>query len=114
MYEARLVSVQSIYDGDTIRVTLDLGFGILKKEKFRLAFINAPEIKGPSRPEGLKSRDWLRNVINQALDEDKLIIVRTYKYRKGKYGRYIADIIIDGLSVNMQMVQAGLAEIYSS
>ena len=53
-YKAKIISV---YDGDTVTAVMDLGFNITNKIKIRLHGINAPEIRGKKRPEGLKSKD---------------------------------------------------------
>ena len=46
MYEYR-ATVISVYDGDTITVDIDLGFGIvLRKQKLRLYGLNTPEVRG--------------------------------------------------------------------
>ncbi len=86
MYEYN-ATVEKIYDGDTITVSIQLGFGVYKTERLRLKGINAPELRGDERPFGLVSRDRLRELI---LGQE--IIVKTFKDKKGKYGRYIADI----------------------
>ena len=84
-YNAR---VQSVYDGDTCRVDIDLGMGIwIRNEKLRLMRINAPEMTGPDKPLGVASRDFLRDLI-----DGKEIIVETVKDQRGKYGRYLAEI----------------------
>lgn len=83
-YNAR---VSKVYDGDTITVVIQLGFGVFKNERLRLSGIDAPEIRGDERPFGLVSRDKLRELI---LGQE--IIVKTYKDKKGKYGRYIAEV----------------------
>lgn len=80
--------VTSVYDGDTITVDIELGFGIVaRKQKIRLADINAPEVRGEEREAGLISRDVLREKILH-----KNIIISTFKDKKGKYGRYIGII----------------------
>jgi len=115
MYTYKIKKILKIYDGDTITIEVDLGFGVTKKEKLRLAFIDAPEIRGESRPEGLKSRDWLREVLYSAEKEDKIIIARTIRDRKGKYGRYIAELFLDdteGISINQRMINEGYALVY--
>ena len=56
MYEYRAF-VRKVYDGDTVTVDIDLGFDVvLKGQKIRLLKINAPEVRGEQRLEGLKSR----------------------------------------------------------
>jgi micrococcal nuclease len=101
--------VQSVYDGDTCRVDIDLGLGIwLRNEKLRLVRINAPEMTGPDKALGIVSRDFLRGLI-----DGREIIIETLKDRRGKYGRYLAEIWIgqDGIwsNVNDALVAAGHA-----
>ena len=56
--------VTRVYDGDTVTVDLDLGFKtFIKGEKIRLLRINAPELGGESKQEGIKSRDYIRGLI---------------------------------------------------
>ena len=107
MYVYRAVVI-SVYDGDTITVRIDLGFNVTKIEKLRLFGINAPEVRGDDRTLGLISRDMLRTLI---LNKD--VIVKTYRDKKGKYGRYLADIFIEQetgpMNVNDWLVKENLA-----
>jgi micrococcal nuclease len=101
--------VQSVYDGDTCRVDIDLGLGIwIRNEKLRLVRINAPEITGPEKTRGEASRDFLRELI-----DGKEIIIETVKDKRGKYGRYLAEIWIEQnggwINVNDALVAAGHA-----
>jgi len=101
--------VRSVYDGDTCRVDIDLGLGIwIRNEKLRLVRINAPEMTGPDKARGVASRDFLRSLI-----DGREIIIETLKDRRGKYGRYLAEIWIgqDGVwqNVNDALVAAGHA-----
>ena len=112
MYEYKIKTILKVYDGDTITVLIDLGFGVYKTEKLRFAFINAPELRGESRVEGLKSRDWLRARIQEAVDTNTDIIIKTFRDKKGKYGRYIADVFIEDQSINTEMLELGLAVKY--
>lgn len=100
-------TVESVYDGDTITLTIDLGFG-LKREghKVRLYGIDAPEVRGESRPEGIRTRNWLRSRLPVGAE----IIVKSHRDRTGKYGRWLATIYRDGVNLNLQMVELGLAE----
>lgn len=80
--------VTSVYDGDTCTVDIDLGLHTwIRNEKLRLHRINAPELRGKERPKGLKSRDFLRSKI-----ENKKVVIETIKDKKGKFGRYLAEI----------------------
>ncbi|HES59178.1 MAG: thermonuclease family protein [Calditrichaceae bacterium] len=104
-------SVQSVYDGDTITVDIDLGLSTwIKGENIRLHRINTPELRGGEREEGLKSRDYLRSLI-----DGKEIWIQTIKDKKGKYGRYLGEIWIKDnqdrwTNVNDTLVEKGFAE----
>ena len=107
MYEYKAY-VRKIYDGDTITVDIDLGFGIiLHNQKIRLVRINAPEIRGEQREKGLVSRDALRNKIS-----NKWIIVKTQKDKKGKWGRWLGEIWLEDKCINDWLISEGLAEVY--
>ena len=107
MYEYRAY-VRKVYDADTVTVDIDLGFDVvLKGQKIRLVRINAPEVRGQQRPEGLKSRDALRGKIG-----NKWVKIRTQKDKKGKFGRWLGEIWIDDDCVNDWLIAEGLAEVY--
>ncbi len=102
--------VKSVYDGDTCRADIDLGLSIwTKNEKLRLSRINAPELRGDDREAGLKSRDFLRDKI-----DGKEIVLQTIKDKKGKYGRYLAEIWLEDengewININDLLVESGYA-----
>ena len=99
--------VLSVYDGDTITVLADCGFSTFRKVKIRFALIDTPEIRGEEREEGLKSRDYLRELINL-----KDVIIETERDKTGKYGRYIATVWKDGVNINKKLLIEGYAELY--
>lgn len=105
-YKAKVVSV---YDGDTIRVEIDLGFGLKwcgidgKGVSIRLADIDAPEVRGKERESGLITRDFLRNLIL-----GKVVTLKTIKDTSEKYGRYLGIILLDNLNINEHLVTEGL------
>jgi micrococcal nuclease len=89
MYEYKAI-VTSVYDGDTITVSIDLGFDVAFKTSVRLARINAPEVKGVEKIDGLRSRDYVRSLIPMGSE----VTLRTYKDGEEKYGRYLADVFL--------------------
>ena len=98
--------VTSVYDGDTVTADIDLGFDVWRhNEKLRLSRINTPEVRGKERPQGLISRDWLREKI-----KGKEVIIKTIKDKKGKFGRYLVEIYFDKININDELVKKGLAE----
>ena len=84
-------SIDRIIDGDTIVVTLDLGMNLSCKTTCRLSRINAPETRGEERIEGLKSEKVLEEW-KDLLDccDGSHVEIQTTK--KGKFGRYIAEV----------------------
>tara|TARA_R110002110_G_scaffold39599_3_gene127564 strand:+ start:23443 stop:23991 length:549 start_codon:yes stop_codon:yes gene_type:complete len=101
-YKAKVVSV---YDGDTCRVDIDAGFGIILKNKtIRLSNIDTAEIRSEDKEPEIKARDRLRELVL-----DKEIILQTMKDRTGKYGRIIGILYLDGNNINDLLVEEGLA-----
>jgi len=103
-YKANIIRV---IDGDTIDAEVDLGFKIKIRERFRLAKINAPELKGESSASGLVSKEWLRDRI-----EGKAVYVEIHK-GEDKYGRWVCHVFDDQClgedSINEEMIKLGLA-----
>lgn len=100
--------VTEVYDGDTITADVDLGFNTWRRgEKLRLAGINAPEVRGEEREAGLISRDALRSRVL-----GKQVIICTIKDKTGKFGRYLAEIYLDGENINEWMMLKGHAAPY--
>ena len=109
MYEYS-ATVISVYDGDTITVSVDMGFHITQTMSVRLARINSPEVRGGSSTEGLEARDYLRSILL-----GKKVTLVTYKDGKEKYGRYLADVYLGEPRVfncvNDMMVAKGFAQL---
>lgn len=102
VYAARIVRV---YDGDTVFVDIDLGLQVwMHDQAIRLWGVNAPEVRGVERPQGLASRDWLRGRLD-GVD----LWIRTYKDRQGKYGRWLAELFDGDENINASLVAAGHA-----
>ena len=103
--------VTSVYDGDTCTVDIDLGLNTwIRNERLRLNRINAPELTGKDKPEGLKSRDFLKTKI-----QGKEITIETIKDRKEKYGRYLAEVWLEEkkgkfININDLLVTEGFAK----
>ena len=104
-------SIRSIYDGDTIRADLDLGFGTwIKNQPLRLYGIDTAEVRGPEREAGLVAKRWLE----ARTPPGTPVIVETIKDRTGKYGRYLAVIWHEDVNLNEALIKEGLAETYLS
>lgn len=92
LYVYRAIILPSdVYDGDSVTADIDLGFGTwLRGQKLRLWGINTPELRGASRKKGIEAREFLRNL----LPEDGEVYIRSHKDRKGKYGRWLCEILV--------------------
>lgn len=99
-----------IYDADTIWLTVDMGFHhYWDIGPCRLTGIDAPEMRGEERQDGIVARDYVREVLNRP--ENKKFLIRTEKDTQGKYGRYLVTIILpDGTNLNEDLVARGLAQ----
>ena len=107
MYEYQ-ATVTKVYDGDTITVDFDLGFGILiRKQKIRLVGINTPEVRGPEKPQGIISRNALRQRIL-----GKVVTIKTFKDKKGKYGRWLGEVFVEDENINQWLISEGYAKEY--
>jgi len=110
-------TVLHVVDGDTLDLSVSLGFDVTFKGRFRMAGINTPESYGPDAcAEGRAAKQYLADT----LPEGTNVVVRTTKDRKEKYGRFLAEVFaVDGsgqplpTSVNQTMVDAGHAKPYS-
>lgn len=110
-YKARC---DRVIDGDTIKLTLDLGLETYRKERIRLYGINTPEIFGVKKESEEYARGInAKNRVEEVL-KDKDFWVFTIKDKQGKYGRYLAEIYViinDQLKcLNKVLVEEGLAE----
>jgi micrococcal nuclease len=105
-YKAKVISV---YDGDTIRADIDLGFGVwLHNQKIRLLGIDTPEIRSEEREEGLKVKKIVEDMI---LNKDVMLI--SHKDKQGKYGRWLAEIIINCANLNFWLLENNYAKKYN-
>ncbi len=99
--------IKDVYDGDTVTAVVDLGFLHYQEMKLRLYGIDTPELRGDEREQGIIVRDILREKI---LDKD--VEIHSYKDKQGKYGRYLATIMLEGEDINQWLVDNGHAEVY--
>ena len=98
-YRAEVVRV---VDGDTVDATVDLGFNLKLSARFRLLGINAPE---KNTREGKESLARLAVL----LPVGSSVVVQTTKDKKEKFGRYLGTFLLNGKSVNQQLVDEGFA-----
>ena len=111
-YGTAIVSkVISVYDGDTFRVDIDSLPPIVGKNiPIRLNGVDTPEIRGKCKYEkdlALEARDFVRNKLANAKE------IKLTKLQRGKYFRVVADVYVDGVSLEQELLENKLAYKYS-
>ena len=114
-YNFRVTSIDKVLDGDTIDVTIDLGFDLYKKERVRVAGVDTPEKRTRDLEEkalGIDATNWLKKKLEDTINGDGELSVRTELVGGvGKYGRLLGWLYIDDsqISLNELMIQEGYA-----
>ena len=117
-YNFRVVEVNRVVDGDTIDVTIDLGFDLFKKERVRVAGVDTPEKRTRDLEEkelGIEATNWLKKKLDGAITGDDDLVIRTELVGgMGKYGRLLGWLYIGDseLSLNEIMIEEGYAWAY--
>ena len=99
MYEYAC-KVERVVDGDTVDVVLNLGFDIMYKSRVRLYGIDTPESRTRNLDEkarGKMAGAFLKNAIDTG---EKVVIQTKLKDSRGKFGRVLGNIIVDGININ--------------
>jgi len=102
--------VERVVDGDTIDVTIDLGFNIWVKERLRLYGLNTPETRTKDLEEkerGLKAKKYVENQVNSNGGQ-----IQVLSLGKGKYGRVLAEIWVGKNNINELLIANNHAEVY--
>lgn len=108
--------VKEIIDGDTVDLTVSLGFHMQFEGRFRLFGINTPESYGKEACEaGKVAKEYLKGL----LPPGTAIIVKTDRDKTEKYGRFLATLYLldpKGVpaaeAVNQTLVKLGHAKPY--
>ena len=114
-YNFRVVEINRVLDGDTIDVTIDLGFDLFKKERVRVAGVDTPEKRTRDLEEkalGIDATNWLKEKLEGAVAGDDDLVIRTELVGGvGKYGRLLGWLYIGDadVSLNEQMIDEGYA-----
>lgn len=92
-------------DGDTVELTVDLGFHLTYRDHFRLSGVDTPERGRPGFKEATAFCERL------APAGSEVIAVTT---KGDKYGRWLTLLTGDvGPSINAQLLESGLALPYN-
>ncbi len=96
--------VVRVYDGDTLKA---VGHDI--ETTVRLVGIDAPELPKKKhllgQPFCMKAKEYLANLVLNKVVDIKF-------YGKDRRGRLLGEVFVDGVNINLEMIYAGLAEVY--
>lgn len=111
MYEYRCVVIEVI-DGDTVEVDIDLGFGVwMRSEHIRIQGVDTPESKTTNKEEkvfGLLAKKHVEGL----LPVGKECTLMSMEFR-GKFGRILGDIKVDGVTLSESLISNHLAVPYN-
>ncbi len=117
-YNFRVTEINRVVDGDTIDVTIDLGFDLYKKERVRVAGVDTPEKRTRDLEEkalGIDATNWMKEQLEDAINGESELTIRTeLKGGMGKYGRLLGWLYVgdEDVSLNEQMITEGYAWSY--
>ena len=104
MYEYSC-KVTRVVDGDTCDCLIDCGFNFLHKCRVRLYGIDTPESRTRNKDEKVRGKmagAFLKDAIENG---EKVVIQTKLKDSRGKFGRVLGEIIVDGVNINQAMVE---------
>ena len=117
-YNFRVTEINRVVDGDTIDVTIDLGFDLYKKERVRIAGVDTPEKRTRDLEEkalGIDATNWMKEQLEDAINGESELTIRTeLKGGMGKFGRLLGWLYVGDadISLNEAMIIAGYAWSY--
>lgn len=98
----------SIYDGDTLTI-VSKEYGKLQRFNIRVKGIDCAEMKGGSalsRALAVKAKQ-----VTTALCLNKMVTLKNHGH--DKYGRVLADVFVNGISIGKRLVYLNLAKAYN-
>lgn len=103
-------TIERIVDGDTIDATVDCGFRIYHKARFRMYGIDTPE---RGQPGWAEATAYLTSLIPVGAQ----VTLRSYRPelhpKADSFGRWLVEIFLEETNVNEAMLVSGHAVAYS-
>lgn len=95
-------TIDRVIDGDTVQATISLGYHVDVHARCRLLNYDAPEMTGAERPDGIRARDMLADL----LDDGLVSIVGGNK--QDGFGRWLVSLrLADGSDPVDRLLEAG-------
>ncbi|MBA7494694.1 hypothetical protein ES702_05271 [subsurface metagenome] len=97
--------VERVIDGDTIVVDLQLGLGVVLDDQYiRFYGIDAWETRGEEKEKGLEAKKYLEERLKEGNIEIE-IRPEWGQNGKGKYGRWLGIVYVEGIDINAEMIE---------
>ena len=114
MYEY-FCKIQRVVDGDTVDISVNLGFDIWHNARVRMMGIDTPESRTRNLEEkalGLASKARLKELL-----KGQKVRLECSKEGKGKFGRILADVVTidkegNEININNRLIEEGHARPY--
>lgn len=106
--------IEKVIDGDTVDLSVDLGFDIHHKIRVRLYGVDTPESRTVNKAEkeaGLKAKEFVKSWAGV----HAMVVIETIKDKSEKYGRVLANIYTDETKsscLNSELISSGNAKAY--
>lgn len=100
-----------VIDGDTIVVTLDLGFHLTWSYSLRLLGINCPEVHGATKDAGLAAAAYTQAWLDAAAVGGAAWPLLVMTHKSDDFGRYLARVwrLVDNACLNDDLLTSGHA-----
>lgn len=112
VFVSRLVDA---YDGDSVTLVDQLGYGVSKENKVRLKGLDTPELRGGTlltKKAAKIVRDYVILWCKPSDDNYFPLISVSLKDDKDKYGRYLIELYKEGVLLNHHLIEIGFARPY--
>jgi len=106
--------IEKVIDGDTVDLSVDLGFDIHHKIRVRLYGVDTPESRTVNKAEkeaGLKAKEFVKTWA----ETHSTVLIETVKDKNEKYGRVLAKIyanVDNSECLNEKLISEGFAKAY--
>lgn len=93
------------YDGDTVTFMVDVGLTSYRKLTVRLYDVDTHELRSKDVTDkalAYEAKEFAKNFL-----KGKEIFIKTIRDKTGKYGRYLAHVYVDGVSLSKELRRNG-------
>ena len=94
-------TIDRVIDGDTLLVLIEVGFGIIVRDRLRLRGINTPETK---TSEGERAKKF----VEKLLPAGSPVVIKSHKWKTDPHGRFVADVFYkENISAPLDIIETG-------